>query len=181
LKLFKVSLAWVRISVLCIAVIVTVIVVSRQAPVEKLIKRIITPALSTEQKWDLELDKTYTLCGHREVLTHSYCSLKSLKTALESLHGYQLKRISGSLYVYGTSIGDYCGSCRNHQFLGVNEQNVAVIRGTPENPGPVQEKTEIKIQNLPQLELEDLRKGIPVRSSDEKLQLIEGLKGLSAN
>lgn len=200
MKLSKISLAWVRISILCITVMVTVIVISRQPGVEKLMKKIMTPVLTaSEQKWSLEQDKTYTLCGHSEMLKNDYKSLKDLQTVISGYQGrhgnqsYQgnisrlgniscrLKRISGHLYVYALDIRDYCVNCRNYQFLGVVEQSVAVIRGTPEKPGPIQEKTVLKIEDLPQLELEDLQKGIPFKNGNEKLQLIEGLKGLSAN
>jgi hypothetical protein len=79
------------------------------------------------------------------------------------------------------SIKDYCLNCREHQFLGIMEQSVAVIRGTPEKPGPILERLTLKTKDLPQLELEDLRKGIPLKNGNDKLQLIEGLKGLSAD
>lgn len=200
MKLSKISLAWVRISILCITVMAAVILVSRQPGVEKLLKKIMTPVLTaSEQKWSLEQDKTYTLCGHSEMLKNDYKSLKDLQTVISGHQGrlvnqgrpgnqgylgnqgFRLKRISGHLHVYAIDVMDYCVNCRNYQFLGVVEQSVAVIRGTPEKPGPIQEKTALKIEDLPQLELEDLQKGIPFKNGNEKLQLIEGLKGLSAN
>lgn len=194
MKLSKISLAWVRVSILCITVMIAVILISRQPGVERLLKKMMTPSLtSSKQRWSLEFKKTYTLCGHNEVLKRNYQSFNELQSAINSKdtlkvnHGRlvsqdcQLKRTSGHLYVYAMSIMDYCFNCREHQFLGIMEQSVAVIRGTPEKPGPIQEKTTLKIKDLPQLELEDLRKGIPFKSGNEKLQLIEGLEGLSAD
>ena len=108
-------------------------------------------------------------------------SLKNLKNAVESNHSFTVKKVKENHYAYEVTVEDYCPNCRTHQFLGINGQDVAVIRGTPDMPGPVLEKVEIKMENLPQLELEDLRKGIPFKTSNEKLQLIEGLKGLITN
>jgi hypothetical protein len=187
LKFFKISLTWFRISILCITVIVTVILISRQPGIEKLLKKMMTPSLiSSEQRWALELEKVYTLCAHREVQKSDYQTLQDLQTAITNLDNQEnqdvrLIKASGHFHIYAMSIKDYCINCREHQFLGINQHNVAVIRGTPENPGPVMEETTVKIEALPRLELEDLRKGIPFRNGNEKLQLIEGLKGLSAN
>lgn len=182
LKFFKISFVWLRISILSIIVMVAAVLVSRQPGVEKLVKKIMTPALtSVEKEWSLELDKAFILCGHNEIEKSSYSSLKDLQAIVDNNDGYLLKRISGHLQVYGMSISDYCTNCRNHQFLGVSEQNVVVFRGTPDKPGPILEKTTIQIKDLPQLELEDLQKGISFGTINEKLQLIEGLKGLNAN
>jgi hypothetical protein len=182
LKLIKISLSWVRISLICITVIVIVIMVSHQPGVEKLVKKIMTPSLATSEKeWILELDKTFILCGHSESVRSSYSSLELLQAAIQDSHGYELKKAKGNLQVYVMPVRDYCSNCLNNQFLGINEQNVAVIRGIPEKPGPILEKVAIKIDDLPKLELEDLQKGIPFKNDKEKLQLIEGLKGLSTN
>jgi hypothetical protein len=182
LKLFKISLAWVRVSIICIMLMVAIAFAGRQPGVEKLVKKIITPSLaSTGQEWVLELDKSYTLCGHCESVRTSYLSNELLQAAIQNNHGYQLKRIIGHIQVYGQSVPDYCPQCKSSQFLGISEHKVAVIRGTPEKPGPIREKTTIQISDLPQLELKDLQKGIPFQNGKEKLQLIEGLKGLSTN
>jgi hypothetical protein len=182
LKLSKISLTWVRISILSLLVIVAVILISRGPFIQKLLPKTRDPALtSAGQQWDLELDRTYKLCGHRNVFEQSYPSLKILKSAVESKGDFVLKKIVENRYVYEVPVEDYCPNCSSHQFLGISEKNVAVIRGTPDTPGPVLEKVEINMENLPQLELEDLRKGIPFKTSSEKLQLIEGLKSLIAN
>jgi hypothetical protein len=182
LKVVKFSLAWVRISILCVIIVITVFFISRQPGVEKIVRRIMTSTLISNEEWKLELDKTYTLCGHNETTKKAYPSLKSLEATLAADYGsYQFKRTSGHLQVYGITLNDYCSNCRDHQFLGISEGNVAVIMGTPDKPGPIQEKTAIKSKDLPQLELADLRKGIPFKNTNEKLQLIEGLNGLSAN
>lgn len=182
LKLFKISLVWVRISIICVFVMVTIVLAVHQPGVEKLFKKIITPSLaSSEKEWVLELDKSFTLCGHNESARSRYLSNELLQAAIESSQGYRLKRITGHLQVYGLSVTDYCSQCKKFQFLGVSEQHVAIIRGTPEKPGPIREKTTIQISDLPQLELKDLQKGIPFQNSKEKLQLMEGLQGLSTN
>ncbi|HBE78638.1 MAG TPA: hypothetical protein DDW65_12810 [Firmicutes bacterium] len=182
MKVVKFSLAWVRISILCVIVVIIVFFISRQPGVDKIVRRIMTSTLLSNEEWKLELDKTYTLCGHTETTKNVFTSLKSLEAALAAQNrNYRFKRISGHLHVYGMTINDYCSNCREHQFLGISEGNVAVIMGTPDKPGPIQEKTAINIKDLPQLELADLRKGIPFKNTNEKLQLIEGLNGLSAN
>jgi hypothetical protein len=181
LKLSKISLTWVRISILSCSIIV-VVLMGRGMLVKKLIPKVRGPALtSVEQQWDLEIDRTYTLCGHWDTVKQSYPSLKGLKNVVESNQNFKLKKAAGNRYVYEVSVVDYCLNCRNHQFLGVSDQNVAVMRGTPDLPGPLEEKIEIKTEDLPPQELEDLRKGIPFKTNNEKLQLIEGLKGLITN
>jgi hypothetical protein len=159
-----------------------VVLISRGPFIQKWIPKMKGPALtSAGQQWDLELNRVYTLCGHHEVLRQSFTSLNDLKNAVEGIQRLMLKKVTENHYFYETLAGEYCPNCRNHQFLGINEQNVAVIRGTPDKPGPVLEKLEINIESLPELELKDLRKGIPFKTDSEKLQLIEGLKGLSTN
>lgn len=148
----------------------------RQPGLGNILKKIITPSISkVDREWFLELDKTYSLCGHSQTWQHRYMSRKLFNQALKENPGYRLKTTKDNLQVYAMQIPDFCAGCRNKQFLGIRDQQVAIIRGTPEKPGPVLEKTNIKITDLPKSELEDLQKGIPFKNNKEKLQLIEGL------
>ncbi len=182
MKLPKRALTLVRISILSLLIIVAVFFISRGPLFQKLIPKTRDPALtSAGQQWNLELERTYNLCGHHDVFNQSYPSLKDLKKAAEGNHSFTLKKAEENHYVYAVTVEDYCSNCRNHKFLGISENDVVIMRGTPDIPGPVLEKIEISIEKLPPLELEDLRKGIPFKTEGEKLQLIEGLKGLIMN
>lgn len=182
MKLSKRSLTLVRISILSLLTIVAVFFISRGPLFQKLMPKTRDPALtSAGQQWDLELEKTYNLCGHHDEFNQSYPSLKDLKRVAEGHHSFTLKKAEENHYIYAVTVEDYCPNCRNHKFLGISGNEVVIMRGTPVIPGPVLETIEISVEKLPPLELEDLRKGIPFKTEGEKLQLIEGLKGLIMN
>ncbi len=182
MKLSKRALTLVRISILSLLTIVAVFFISRGPLFQKLIPKTKDPALtSAGQQWNLELERTYNLCGHHDGFSQSYPSLKDLKTAVEGNHSFTLKKAEENHYVYAVTVEDDCPNCRNHKFLGISGNEVVIRRGTPAIPGPVLEKVEISVEKMPPLELEDLHKGIPFKTEGEKLQLIEGLKGLIMN
>lgn len=178
----KFPLPLFRITTICLLIIVSVVMVVHQPAVDRLMKNIMTYALSfVDQQWRLGLAKTFIGCGHTETIIQKYLSEKALKSALTHYPGFQLKKRQNHFQLYINQINGYCSSCQNNHFLGLIDQKVVIFRGTPKKPGPIEEETPIKISDLPELELKDLEKGIPFKNSREKLQLIEGLKGLSSN
>jgi hypothetical protein len=74
-----------------------------------------------------------------------------------------------------------CESCQKYHFIGIRNQNLVIMKGTPIKPGPVQENIQLPVERLPDSERLDLEKGIPFQTEKEKLQLLEGLRSLIAN
>lgn len=182
MKFSKISLrAILRIVIISLAIIVTVLWV-QNPEIIKQVKKIAGPwEPKSAQEWILETHMTYR-CGHSVSSQNHFRSEELLKEALMPLN-------SGALFVktgdYRFSnlvkVADLCKTCRQYQFLGIRDQDVVIIRGTPEKPGPVEEDTLIKVSRLPESEIKDLKKGIAYKDAKEKLQLIEGLNGLIAN
>lgn len=70
---------------------------------------------------------------------------------------------------------EMCRECRASQFIGVRDGYVAVFAGRPDRPGPALEVTRILLARLPQPEQIRLAKGIAVKDTGERLQILEGL------
>lgn len=132
---------------------------------------------SSPSKWVLKVRKIYS-CGHEDSKFVEYQSERPFKAVIKN-HSKQIKKVNNQSYTYLEKDQDLCDSCRTNQFLGLNGQSIAVFRGTPENPGPMTEKITINLAKLPEEEIEALKVGIPFRDGKEKLQLLEGLNGLS--
>jgi len=143
------------------------------------LRQIMLPSkVVSPQRWILDSQKLYTICGHLESKRTEYEQEGSFKAIIKN-HSEQIKRVSNQSYRYLERCHALCDSCRNNHFLGLNHQQIAVFRGTPANPGPIMEKIEIDLNRLPAEEKEDLKKGIPFRDGKEKLHLLEGLNGLT--
>ncbi len=130
------------------------------------------------QKWILESQKKYTICGHVETKRAEYHKKGPFKAVIKN-YSEHVKKVNNQSYLYSESHQKLCDSCRKNQFLGLAEQRVAVFRGTPKKPGPTMEKISIDLRKLPEAEVADLKKGIPFKDGKEKLQILEGLNGLS--
>ena len=133
--------------------------------------------LTSPQKWVLESQKLYS-CGHIVSKRAEYLKKGPFETVIKDYAG-QVKKVDNQTYAYLEKSQDLCDSCSKNQFLGIVGRQLAVFRGTPDNPGPVTEKITLNLRKLPEAEIEDLKKGIPFRDGKEKLQLLEGLNGLS--
>ncbi|NLY74625.1 MAG: hypothetical protein GX075_04910 [Firmicutes bacterium] len=131
------------------------------------------------RKWVLESRKLYTMCGHTVSKRTEYQLEKPFKSVIVN-HSRQIVKENDGLYVYYEENQDLCDSCLKNQFLGIEGQRIAVYRGTPDKPGPIMEKIALNLNKLPEAEIEDLKKGIPFKDGKEKLHLLEGLNGLSA-
>ncbi len=173
-KVFNISLSIIRVALICTIVVISIFLAGRQPEVKKLFQKIITPSLANTV-WFLKLDKIYTLCGHTESEEKKFSSEKMLNKEVLNLQDYILKKISGHRRVYIQEIPEFCASCQKNRFLGILDEKIVVFSGTPKKPGPVKEEIPILIEDLPKLELEDLKKGIPFKDNKEKLLLIEGL------
>ena len=127
----------------------------------------------------MEIDTRYAACGHSNRARTTFPSEAALQSAVEQHAEYRFQKQTGNLYRYAATDDGLCPSCKQNQFLGLDNQQVVVYHGTPSQPGPVAERLSLPIQGLPQSELDDLKKGIPFKDSREKLQLIEGLNGIN--
>ncbi len=142
------------------------------------IKKMIFPSDATSpQKWVLESQKTYA-CGHKESKRAEYHKKGPFETVIKN-YAKHIKKINNQTFAYIERSEDLCDSCRANQFLGLADQQLAVFRGTPGNPGPITEKIVLNLKKLPEAEVEDLKKGIPFQDGKEKLEILEGLNGLS--
>ena len=151
----------------------------KQHPVAiKKIRKMIFPSATTSpQKWVLESQKIYA-CGHVESKRAEYPKKGPFETVIKE-YAKQVEKVNNQTYAYTERSQDLCDSCRENQFLGLAEQQLAVFRGTPGNPGPITERIVLNLKKLPEAEVEDLKKGIPFKDGKEKLQILEGLNGLS--
>ncbi len=146
--------------------------------ISKVRKMVFPSDAASPQRWILESQKLHTICGHLESKRTEYHLEAAFKAVIKN-HAKQVKKENSQSYTYLESNHDLCYSCRENQFLGLNGEEIAVFRGTPSKPGPITEKIAIDLNKLPEAEVEDLKKGIPFQDGKEKLQLLEGLNGLS--
>lgn len=147
--------------------------------ISKIRKTVFPSDVASPQRWILESRKLHTICGHLESKRTEYHTEEPFKAVIKS-YFKQVKRENNQSYTYLESDHDLCYSCRKNQFLGLDGRRIAVFRGTPGKPGPITEKIAIDLNQLPEAEVEDLKKGIPFQDGKEKLQLLEGLNSLSA-
>lgn len=143
------------------------------------IKKMFFPSdAPSPQKWILESQKLHIICGHMDTKRAEYHKKGPFETVIKN-YSKHVKKVNNQTYIYLERSQDLCGSCRQNQFLGLVGEGLAVFRGTPANPGPITEKIILNLNKLPEEEIEDLKKGIPFQDGKEKLQLLEGLNGLS--
>ena len=174
------NLRLLRVLGISLLIITTVVWTFKNNPraVGKLKQMMFPSETSSPQRWILDSQKLHTICGHLESKRTEYVKEGSFKAIIKN-YSKQVEKVNNQSYRYLERSYDLCNSCRNNQFLGLNGQRIAVFRGTPDNPGPIMEQIEIDLSKLPMEEKEDLKKGIPFRDGKEKLQLLEGLNGLT--
>ncbi len=70
------------------------------------------------------------------------------------------------------------GLCQQHssyRYLGIMDGFLAVYEGKPGQGGRAVEITDIEVRSLPEKEIRDLQKGVPVSSQRELLEILQGL------
>lgn len=175
---------WLRSTLLRVIGISLVIIVIvfwglKQNPVtiNKIRKKFFPSDATSPQKWVLESQKIYA-CGHMESKRTEYPKKGPFETVIKDYAKY-VKKVNNQTFAYIERSQDLCDSCRENQFLGLAGQQLAVFRGTPSKSGPITERIVLDLRKLPEAEVEDLKKGIPFKDGKEKLQILEGLNGLS--
>lgn len=174
MKLPKIPRSWIRIITISLLIVASVWWVKDYGLINKVKELVDSLAPVRKHAWILKTAKTHLRCGHSEISEKIFSSKARLKDAfpgdpavLEDKNNYS--------YSWPVPIDDLCQSCKNNQFLSIRDQEVVIVKGTPQKPGPIAEKTSIKVTRLPEVEIRDLTSGIPFRNGKEKLQIIEGL------
>ena len=119
----------------------------------------------------------YESCGHdlekETELSQEQRQLKPKELAqLYNASGYQVSE--ERLRVFNSEPG-LCPQCKDQLFVSVEGDKVAVFYGLSAGPCQLKEKTSISVQKLPPQAVADLKSGIPVKSQEELLYLLEGL------
>ncbi|MCL6590551.1 MAG: BofC C-terminal domain-containing protein [Firmicutes bacterium] len=174
----------IRVMLISLLIIVVVYGLSRNPGMIDDFKQMISPAAFISQiQWNLEIKTIYLLCKHTESVHRHYPSktalLKSVPQTIQAAH--HLRQKDKHTYYFIVNAAGLCESCREHQFFGIQNGKLAVMKGTPIKPGPIQENIQLPVDQLPDSERLDLEKGIPFQSEKEKLQILEGFKSLIAN
>lgn len=180
----KISPAIIRICGVSLLIILVAVAIKTGA-IQSISRQIRTMVWHPQTPWSLEIEQTFLKCGHRLHLENTYSSETAIRSYVRRHPEYRFAKSRAAQARHRLSgveeLADYCPTCRTKQFFGIRDQQVVVLRGTPGQPGPVKEKTSIQLRLLPAVELDDLRKGIPFQNEKDKLQLIEGLNGLTTN
>ena len=174
----KFPLGFIRVTLISLVIMIVVLLMAVNPDFKAVLKKW---GSTSQTHWILEENQTYLLCGHTLLKQRQFSSERLFKRAMGDrppLPSFQTDQRFGRLI---RKLPGLCRNCRQHQFLGIREGLIVVLRGIPTQPGPVAESTGIKVDQLPEAELQDLKVGIPFRDAKEKLQLIEGLSGLIAN
>ncbi|MCL4517496.1 MAG: BofC C-terminal domain-containing protein [Firmicutes bacterium] len=74
---------------------------------------------------------------------------------------------------------DFCDKHASARYLGIERGYVAIFQGLPGMKRVLVETTQIEARFLPDREVADLEKGIPVKNEQEMLDVLQGLAGLS--
>lgn len=179
-KVFYSRLTLLRVIGISLLIIIVVVWGIKQNPraISNFRKMISPSDAASPQKWILESQKLHTICGHVESTRTEYHKEEPFMAVIKN-YSSQVKKVNDQSYTYLESSHDLCDTCQKNQFLGLDGQGLAVFRGIPNKPGPITERIAIDLNKLPEAEIKDLKKGIPFEDGKEKLQLLEGLNGLS--
>lgn len=122
-------------------------------------------------------DRHYEECGH------SIEENRELSAELRLLSPKELAQIyNASTYqvseervrIFSQQPG-ICPQCKEHIFVGIDGDEVAVFYGLPGGPRQLRERTLIQAERLPLQAVADLKRGIPVANQEELLHVLEGL------
>ncbi len=169
-----------RIIGLTLSVVVLGFILMKSPEIIQSVKQFITPSVLPPGRWQAKTHTTHLFCGHAQIIRDDSKTADFFKEAGAN-HGKNPNfevRTNEHLIIYRVKKNDWCNSCRRNRFLGIQGENVAVLRGTPLQPGPVQEIININAGILPDSERNDLIRGIPFANEREKLEVLEGLSGL---
>jgi len=73
-------------------------------------------------------------------------------------------------------IDGYCREHANNMFIGIQDDRVAVFYGKPDSKRIVKEVTNIQVNKLMVQDVEELKQGLAVSSTEELLRTLEGMQ-----
>ena len=124
----------------------------------------------------------YSICGHQVQSGKPSPSLAARLAKCQAGAGFDnwlvLEKSAHELRL-ARKLNRLCPVCGRRRFLGIADGLVAVYAGTPDKRGEVLQVTKIPAAALPEAELDDLRRGIPLKDDNDRLQLLEGLAALT--
>ncbi|MEJ6952038.1 BofC C-terminal domain-containing protein [Natronospora cellulosivora (SeqCode)] len=89
------------------------------------------------------------------------------------LENWQLKEYSsGRMMILYKSVNEFAPNKEKKMYLGIKDSKIAIFNG---NGNHLKKITDINVENLPEEEIESLRKGIYVNTQEELLSILDGL------
>lgn len=73
-------------------------------------------------------------------------------------------------------VDSFCREHANNMFIGIQDDNVAVFYGKPDDRPIIKEMTNIKTSQLMAEDVEELKNGIVINSKEELLKTLEGMQ-----
>lgn len=122
---------------------------------------------------------TYLKCGDEETF-HSKPAdnLVGLTAAqVQKVYtGWTMDKFDTQEVVISLKVDSYCREHANNMFIGVKDGYVAVYYGRPGPRAIVREVTKIPVQQLSAEDIEELKRGMVVKSREELLRTLEGMQ-----
>ncbi len=122
---------------------------------------------------------TYLKCGDEETF-HSKPAdnLVGLTAAqVQKVYsGWTMDKFDTQEVVISLKVDSYCREHANNMFIGVKDGYVAVYYGRPGPRAIVREVTQIPVQQLSAEDIEELKRGLIVKSREELLRTLEGMQ-----
>ncbi|MDT8901002.1 BofC C-terminal domain-containing protein [Anaeroselena agilis] len=121
---------------------------------------------------------TYLKCGDEETFhTKPADNLIGLTAAqIQKVYaGWTMEKFDTKEVVLSLKVDSYCREHANNMFIGVKDGYVAVYSGRPGPRAIIREVTKIPVRNLSADDIEELKRGMVVKSREELLRTLEGM------
>ncbi|MEN6412613.1 MAG: BofC C-terminal domain-containing protein [Veillonellales bacterium] len=90
--------------------------------------------------------------------------------------GWNIDKFDNHEVVMSLKVDSYCREHANNMFIGIKDGYVAVFNGKPGSKAIVKEVTKIAVDKLHPQDVEELKRGMVVKSREELLRTLEGLQ-----
>lgn len=124
--------------------------------------------------------KVYLRCGDEEALrskpTDNLIGM-DISQVQKAFPGWAIDKFDSDALELSMKVDDYCPDHANNYFIGIKDGRVAVFYGKPGPKAIMKEMTNIPVNALSGEDLEQLQKGLPVKSHEELLRILEGMQG----
>jgi len=128
---------------------------------------------------DLVQKIVYLKCNEEEVL-HTKPTEKLVGLTIYQLQniyqGWVIDKFDTDEVHMTLKIDGYCREHANNMFIGIQDDRVAVFYGKPNSKRIVKEITNIQIKTLMAQDVEELKQGLIVGSTEELLRTLEGMQ-----